>query len=136
MQVFVPYANPYKTAKCLDNKRLNKQILECLQILSSVTKIDIGWKMPKYVRKHPITLLWENDVPYLIKYTKAMCHEFFMRKGKIHKCDLLLDDCFNNLCNFPKRINPLSVWYCKYHQEILLHKNFEHYNQIWGKPIC
>ena len=32
MQVFI-IGSPFETAKCLDSKRLNKQIMECGQIL-------------------------------------------------------------------------------------------------------
>lgn len=36
MQVFTPYPEPFKTADCLDSRRLNKQIIECRQILAAI----------------------------------------------------------------------------------------------------
>ena len=31
MQVFLPYSNPFLTAKTLDTKRLNKQIIKAIK---------------------------------------------------------------------------------------------------------
>ena len=36
MQIFLPYKDVFETAKCLDNRRLNKQIIECRQILDAI----------------------------------------------------------------------------------------------------
>ena len=36
MQIFLPYKDIFETAKCLDIKRLNKQIIECEQILNTI----------------------------------------------------------------------------------------------------
>lgn len=36
MQVFTPYPQPFACADCLDPRRLNKQIIECKQILAAI----------------------------------------------------------------------------------------------------
>jgi hypothetical protein len=135
MQIFCPYANPIKIARCLDNKRLNKQILECIQILSANTGIDVGWKIPKYVYNHPNTLLWKNGSRYLIKYCHILIFEFTKRRYKIHKClDIIykfiqltvhLDySRFDNL----KHLTPD---FCKKHQQLLLEKDYEYYSKYF-----
>lgn len=43
MQIFLPYKDIYKTAEALDKRRLNKQILECRQILNALYGKSKGW---------------------------------------------------------------------------------------------
>ena len=47
MQTFLPYASFIKSAQCLDDKRLGKQRVECLQILKAIKDVNYGW------RNHP-----------------------------------------------------------------------------------
>lgn len=138
MQVFCPYANPKKTAKCLDNKRLNKQILECCQILSSITKIDIGWKIPKYIYKHPCTLMWISSTKYLYDYVLILCIEFSKRKSfkKQHTCYFLVRYFFTNFVyriENSYELKHMNSEFCKKHQELLLEKNYEHYSIYFKK---
>lgn len=128
MQVFLPYAKPNKTVKCLDNKRLNKQILECFQIMSAITNINIGWKIPKYVYNHPCTLLWKNNISYLKVYTYSLLNEFWLRRKKNHACMKLLNN-FDGIYGYD--LHHVNVEFCKKHQEILLNKNYEHYKKYF-----
>lgn len=137
MQIFFPYAQPIKVGECLDNRRLNKQILECLQILSVNTGIDIGWKIPKYVRNHPNTLLWKNDSPFLILYGLILCDEYKKRKKnkKIHKCHSIFIDKFFEYAMksdylFRDNLKHVSPELCKKHQRLLYEKNPVHYSQF------
>lgn len=56
MQTFLPYTNTLDAARALDNKRLNKQILECYQILNVLSgrSKGNGWK------NHPAVLMWKG----------------------------------------------------------------------------
>ncbi len=58
MQTFLPSANPVTSARLLDSKRLNKQILECYQILNVLSGKSKGggW------RNHPAVLMWKRYV--------------------------------------------------------------------------
>ncbi len=47
MQTFLPYADFQQSAKCLDNKRLGKQRVECLQILNTLSIGPYQKKLPK-----------------------------------------------------------------------------------------
>jgi hypothetical protein len=69
MQTFLPFNNPAKCAEVLDNKRLNKQILECYQILKVISTEGKAW------RNHPAVLMWEGAENELWNYTMAMVEE-------------------------------------------------------------
>jgi hypothetical protein len=71
MQTFLPYANFNKTAKTLDNKRLNKQILEGYQILNVLSNDDpkAGW------RNHPAVKMWRGHEFGLLEYVFVMVSE-------------------------------------------------------------
>ena len=58
MQTFLPYADFNKSAEVLDNRRLNKQILEGYQILKVLGNPDprAGW------RNHPAVKMWRGRV--------------------------------------------------------------------------
>lgn len=74
MQVFVPYEEPYFVAQSLDNRRLNKQVLESRQIIKAITGESEGWK------KHPVVNMYKNHIIWLIFYT--MCLDAY-RKGHL-----------------------------------------------------
>lgn len=71
MQTFLPYLDYEQTAISLDNKRLNKQILEGYQIL----KILSGASESGAWRNHPAVLMWKNSEYYLNEYIKTIIKE-------------------------------------------------------------
>lgn len=88
MNTFLPYDNFEKCASILDNKRLNKQILECTQIINVILKkVNLvknennkkGWW------NHPVFNLWMNKntgkfyIYQLIKYTDILFDEWIRR---------------------------------------------------------
>ena len=75
MQTFLPSSNFARCANLLDNKRLNKQILEGYQILnvnSGMSKTG-GW------RNHPAVLMWKNHEGHLFYYISEMVKEAKLR---------------------------------------------------------
>lgn len=72
MNVFIPYKDVKKVAKVLDKKRLNKQILECDQLLRAIEyrKNPIGDK-PGYVN-HPCTIMYQNHADWLAWYRDVL----------------------------------------------------------------
>ena len=96
MQTFLPSINPNIAAKILDNKRLNKQILECYQILNVLSGKSKGnaWK------NHPAVLMWEDYEQGLWKYVQAMIKEAKARGIKTDKNEQnlnnLKDQCWND----------------------------------------
>jgi hypothetical protein len=71
MQTFLPYKDFTKSAQALDNKRLNKQILEGYQILKVLGNPDprAGW------RNHPAVKMWRDSEHILYVYIEAMVTE-------------------------------------------------------------
>lgn len=68
MQTFLPYKDFNHSAEVLDNKRLNKQILEGYQILKVLNNPDprAGWT------NHPAVKMWRGYEHALFTYIHAM----------------------------------------------------------------
>lgn len=66
MQIFIPYSSPIETAKCLDKKRLNKQIIECQQILNVFNGTSLAWK------NHPVTKMYANNADWVELYRDCL----------------------------------------------------------------
>lgn len=69
MQTFLPSGSSLYAAMALDNKRLNKQILEGYQILKVLATNGKAW------RNHPAVLMWEGHEGALVKYVRDMITE-------------------------------------------------------------
>ena len=80
MQTFLPFPNIYRSASILDDKRLNKQIVEAFQIYTG--------RVPTL--NHPACLMWEKYKPFLRQYIHACCREYSLRFGKQHSVDMEL----------------------------------------------
>ena len=68
MQTFLPYRDFKQSAEALDNKRLNKQILEGYQILKVLNSDDprAAW------RNHPAVKMWRGAETTLYSYILSM----------------------------------------------------------------
>jgi hypothetical protein len=68
MQTFLPFKSFEESAKALDNKRLNKQVLEGYQILKVLNNPDprAGW------RNHPAVKMWRGHEKSLYRYVMSM----------------------------------------------------------------
>lgn len=67
MQTFLPFPSFADSAEVLDNKRLNKQRVECLQIYNVLTTPlaqRVGW------HNHPAVLMWAGHTNSLLSYWK------------------------------------------------------------------
>ena len=74
MQTFLPFKNFEKSARILDSRRLNKQIVEGFQILED--------RVPN--KNHPICLFWGENKKSLKDYILIFCEEYERRFNKIH----------------------------------------------------
>lgn len=81
MQTFLPFKDFDDSAKALDNKRLNKQILECYQILKVLNNPDplAAW------RNHPAVKMWRGHEQALFLYVQAMIKQAKLRGIKTDK---------------------------------------------------
>lgn len=77
----MPFKSFKQSAKALDNKRLNKQILEGYQILKVLNNPDprAAW------RNHPAAKMWEGHEEALFIYIMAMVDEANIRGIKTDK---------------------------------------------------
>lgn len=77
----MPYRSIEKSVKSLDDVRLNKQILECYQILQVSRGNSHGYE------NHPIVKHWANihQVDFLVLYGLNACIEYERRKSTVHK---------------------------------------------------
>lgn len=64
MQVFI-VGTPLETAKVLDRRRLNKQIIECQQILDALNGAK-AWS------NHPCTLQYRGYEAWLVRYMSCL----------------------------------------------------------------
>lgn len=64
MQIFLIDYNPIETAKILDHKRLNKQVLECDWILNSTEG--------SRVRNHPIYNMYKDELEWVKLYRECL----------------------------------------------------------------
>lgn len=76
MQTFVPYADFDESAAVLDNKRLNKQLLEGRQIYNILLS---GRRKGAWVN-HPAVLMWRYRENALYMYLKAVKEECDTRR--------------------------------------------------------
>jgi hypothetical protein len=88
MQTFFPHSNIYESARALDSKRLNKQILEAYQILKVLSGASPtgGW------RNHPAVLMWKGHEYSLRSYAKIMIAEANQRGIKTDKNNSNIDE--------------------------------------------
>lgn len=89
MQTFLPYPDFDKSARVLDNKRLGKQRVECLQILRTLLGYSDGWK------HHPAVKMWRGHEGTLALYGMDVCLEW-QRRGYQDSCFEKIDRLFPN----------------------------------------
>lgn len=125
MITFLPIPeNLIKNAKCLDTKRL----------ISSINETKMALNPKGNYKKHPTTLMWENNKNYLIHYCNSLYDEYYERFKKP-----VVYIQYDRLSNFnaPIWYNDPLVSYS--HIINLLRKNNEHYSKYfyceeWAYP--
>lgn len=77
----MPCKSIEESVKSLDDVRLNKQILECYQILQVARGNSSGYA------NHPIVKHWANihQVNFLVFYGLCACSEYEKRRNVVHK---------------------------------------------------
>jgi len=120
MQVFVPYPSPIDVAKCLDSKRLRKQIIECAQIMLALEGESSAWI------NHPATKTYEHYYSWLHDY--CLCLEYYLAND--FDMAEYWNDCANS-CTPPF----LFSEFCDQHKRRLYTKAPELYHQFasYGK---
>jgi len=146
MQTFLPHPSVRDSLDALDNKRLNKQILETYQILNVLS----GQSKSGAWRNHPAVLMWEGAESELWRYAMTAVKLADMRGIKTE----------NNLANINAlaakasiywgnnepiwRINPTTIKRVNAtHKANLYRKDPEYYaeyvsavNDEYNQPCC
>lgn len=65
MQIFI-IGSPFETAQALDKRRLNKQVIECRQILKAINGETKAWA------NHPCVKMYREHVEWLKMYLGAL----------------------------------------------------------------
>lgn len=132
MQTFLPYASFYESAHTLDNKRLGKQRVECLQILRALTNKNYGWQ------NHPAVNMWRGHEGALLTYTLLVIGEW-RERGFKDTCRAKVREEFP-WPNFTVKqyFNPPWISNKAFHlshQSNLIRKFPEHYRKIFGPDV-
>lgn len=116
MQVFVPYPSPIDVAKCLDPRRLRKQIIECDQILQAISGESQAWK------NHPVVKMYLGYVRWLCAYSDCL---YAYNDGQ--------EELASRLSDTADKIRPpfLTEDLCDQHKRRLFTKAPELYPQFW-----
>lgn len=144
---FRPYADHARSARVLDDKRLGKQRVEAMQIMSAMmaklTGETGGWT------NHPIVNMWAGlDNPYidhacgqlhlrdLLDYYYA-CRDEWRSRGFKHQMDYKILP-FSMIIQFtgPWQADHQLPWTSadeKRHKQILLRKDPDWYGQFWKR---
>ena len=121
MQTFLPYPDFAQSARCLDNRRLGKQRVECLQILKALSDPSYGWQ------NHPAVKMWRGYKNTLAVYGFEICLHWRERGFR----DTLLDT-FKYATDFKNELPPWlgnSDFHAS-HRSNLLRKDPIHYGQF------
>ena len=116
MQIFIPYPSPIEVAKCLDPKRLNKQIIECDQIMKAIKGETKAWANLPVVKMYTGQLRW-------VKLYKD-CLECY-KKGYLNLAEHLSAqaDTF--------RPSWMTEALCRSHKRRLVAKDAQFYKAFW-----
>jgi hypothetical protein len=130
LQVFVPLPDIGESVRSLDDKRLFKQLLECVQLLAVILNVPkddgtprTGWK------NHPAALQWKLWPGALRAYALAAAEE--CRRRGLNSA--ALEARLNRLPCEPSLEMP--VWWGdervhSSHRARLLQKDFDHYSRF------
>lgn len=147
MQTFLPIASTdfSKSARVLDNKRLNKQALEGWQIMMTLLELDPEgeYRKPKGWVNHPAVKLWRGHESALWYYVISMVHEWKYRgfKSTIGEkasktLNVAIDNGLLDTVSFPKWMEDQSKYeeIASSHRRALLTKDYAWYSQFnWAE---
>lgn len=98
MQTFLPSWSFIHTASILDNRRLNKQIVEAYQIWSG--------RVP--TKNHPACLMWSGYKDALLFYIETLLNEYVKRT---HKCHAVYDNIKFDISRYGKESIVYPEWF-------------------------
>lgn len=142
MQTFLPFSDFSASAWCLDRRRLGKQRVETLQIMTALMT-GKGWV------SHPATLMWRRYEYALLQYQEACCIEWTEKRGYKDTClEQTKEVYYKNRRWAEEKLTPHwlgDIVFHTSHRSNLLRKDPEYYAQyfpwisnhldyVWPKP--
>jgi hypothetical protein len=128
MQTFLPFRDFKQCAKVLDNKRLGKQRVECLQLLNKL----LGKNTGKAWEHHPALLQWVEYEKYLALYMYRMIEEWKSRGFQ----NTMEVPCEVDLSLSENDIPWITEELMMSHKSRLLQKDLKFYSQYdWDVPM-
>lgn len=131
MQTFLPFASYKQSAAVLDDKRLGKQRVETLQIMTALCNGG-GWI------NHPATKMWRGYEFSLLYYQHAICMEWHVVRGFDDSCLRKTADIFwDSYLGISAEDVAIKPWWIERedfvlsHRSNLVRKNPEHYRKIF-----
>lgn len=121
MQIFF-IGNVLDTAKCLDKKRLNKQIIEVNQLIKAIEGNTKAW------RNHPVTIMYENDLNFLRGYKNCL---IAYKENRIQDAEFFSKWCDRTKPDFLKDCG----WYFENMKNRLFTKDKQHYLQYFPTAV-
>lgn len=115
MQIFLPYSEPILVARCLDKKRLNKQIIECDNIINAITGKSTAWM------NHPVVKMYTDYLDFIMCYKMCL---FYYKNGDNDKALIYNTKSISVIPPF------ISKDFCDQHKRRLFSKDSVHYNQF------
>ena len=137
MQTFLPCPDYADSARCLDNKRLGKQRLECKQILLALG-VAVGPHKPgkKGWKNHPAVRMWRGYEGSLVVYGACICFEW-RRRGFLDNLGAEFVGLYCAMADGPTVKPPwigLEAIHAS-HRSNLLRKDAEFYGKFgWAEP--
>ena len=136
MQTFLPSSSFEESAKWLDDRRLNKQILEARTIYEIIIsgKIEGAWV------NHPIVKMWRGYPEALVLYYNACLDQWKNVRGRNHSYKLIIGDKPDNVV-LPPWLGDERLY--SSHRANLLRKDYNFYSkygwdenkiEYWKKP--
>ena len=121
MQIFF-IGNVLDTAKCLDKKRLNKQIIEVKQLIKAIQGETKAW------RNHPVTVMYENYLNFLRGYKNCL---IAYKENRIQDAEFFSKWCD---CTKPDFLKDCG-WYFENMKNRLFTKDKQHYLQYFPTAV-
>jgi hypothetical protein len=134
MQTFIPYPSFSHTAKCLDTRRLGKQIVEARQIYDILFRPETS-KATVAQQHHPIVSIWRHWVfqnqDTLAGYVTALNEEWYRRFHYWHAAASFIPP----KPEFQSIYPDLPEAFHFAHRSALVAKDFDHYDPLFSSPI-
>lgn len=96
MNIFITDESPYLSAVALDDKRVNKMLLESCQMLSTAVNLHGGKAPYKTTHANHPSNVWARETrsnfQWLFSHASALSAQYSLRSGKNHACNAILNE--------------------------------------------